>query len=97
MVGLWWSIQPAFIEECFFRGLFKTFFSFFKFEKAQKAVYVLASGMLFGLGHIPQGVIAVLSTTLVGVFFAYQHLKIKHILPFVIAHCIGNLISLFFF
>ena len=95
VVGIYWCIQPALIEESFFRGFMKSFFDAVPLGSHRTFLYATVSGLLFGIGHLPQGGGTVLVASILGFAFCFQYVRIKHAGPFVVVHFVGNFYSLF--
>lgn len=94
-VGALWTIAPAFIEETFFRGFLWTIFDRNGLGRAHPIPYVVASGSLFGLGHLAQGLTAAATMTVIGFFLGWHYSKVRRVLPFVLSHLSVNLFVLF--
>lgn len=93
-VGVLWSIEPAIIEETFFRGFLWTMFDRLGYGRKRPGLFIFWSGILFGLGHLAQGITVVLTMMLVGFFLGWHYSKVQRLLPFVLAHLSVNLFML---
>ncbi|MCH7471710.1 CPBP family intramembrane metalloprotease [bacterium] len=61
---------------------------------AHKMYAVIASALLFGLGHIYQGPLGILGTALIGLLLAWHFLRYGRVLPLFIAHGVYNTVVL---
>lgn len=79
------SITAGITEEIIYRGFLIYAFGYLYPNLSIWLVIVMAS-LLFGLGHIYQGLTGVLKTTIIGLVFSVIFIGIGSILPLIIVH-----------
>lgn len=90
--GLWIAVSTnaGITEEFLFRGMF-FFLLVTVFPELHPLLIVLISSVLFGLGHIYQGMESV-KTFLLGLFFGTLYLLFDSILPGMLIHAIQDMV-----
>lgn len=83
------ALIGAFSEEVIFRGYLLTRFEeLFGIRKAA----ILGSALVFGFGHLYQGVGGLIAAALFGVLYGFVFSKRRSIWPLVFAHAINNVV-----
>lgn len=95
-VGLLWSFAPAVVEETFFRGFGDWAARNFLSAGNAERNYVFGSASFFAVGHFAQGLTIVFSAFILGVMLSKHYLRIRNVVPFILAHAIFNAMALFF-
>lgn len=90
---VYFALTAAVFEEIFFRGLIwrLVYSSAIKFNKS--IVYVIISSLLFGLVHWENGLPEVISTTIFGVVACILYLRLRNLLPLMIAHFFIDMVN----
>jgi len=90
---VYFAITAAVFEEIFFRGLIwrLVYSSSIKFNKS--IVYVVISSALFGAVHWENGLPEVVSTTIFGIVACVLYLRLRNLLPLVIAHFLIDVVN----
>ena len=81
-------ILGAFREEAFFRSYLLTEMGEYGVAKAQA---IVGSAVLFGLGHIYQGIAGFVSTTVMGIILGYIYYRRRNVFEIIIGHAAYNI------
>jgi len=92
-----WVLLNLFIsvyaEEAFFRGFVQSSIaSSIAENKWKETIVVISSGLLFGLAHIPAGIVYATIASILGCAYAFGYIRTGNILVPIVGHFIFNLI-----
>jgi membrane protease YdiL (CAAX protease family) len=82
-------IVTATFEEVVFRGFL---LPRLRVATGSWGVAIAVSSLAFGAGHLYEGLVAIVQTTALGVFFSLAFLRRRRLLPVVLAHASFNVI-----
>jgi len=91
--NLFYHLFGGFGQEIIFRGLI--LFSFNRWKGWKYAL--LISSILFGFAHILRGVMGIIATTIIGIYWGWVALKTRNIIGVSIAHGLYNFLFSFMF
>ncbi|MCB4792299.1 MAG: CPBP family intramembrane metalloprotease [Elusimicrobia bacterium] len=83
IVLLHFCLSAGFVEEIYFRGMFRLLFNN---SSKNKLLYVLTSSIIFSAAHWEGGIWNLFEGLMVGVFFAMAYLRLKNLWPLIIGH-----------
>jgi membrane protease YdiL (CAAX protease family) len=84
-------IATGYREELFFRSYLLTYM---KQRNIPAAAAIIASTLLFGLGHVYQGIVGFAGTAVIGLFFALMFVRKRNLHSVALAHGIYNFVTL---
>lgn len=84
LVGLHFSLTAGIVEEVYYRGVFRQFFSS---GKLQAVLYILLSSLIFSSVHWEGGIYNLFASFIVGLLLATCFWFYRYLLPLIIAHC----------
>ena len=88
------SLTAGITEEVIYRG-FLVFALSFLFPEQSIWLVIFFASFLFGLAHTYQGIMGVVRTTIVGLFFSILYIGLGSILPLIILHFLVDYIAKF--
>lgn len=91
LIALYFSMTAGVAEELMFRGGGRIVWQYVTSSQCWFG-YVISSSTLFGLMHWPHGVVAVIQSMVMGVFWSTMYIKINDIYPLIIAHAVLDFI-----
>jgi membrane protease YdiL (CAAX protease family) len=97
-VGRWlvigyYALTAGIVEEIVFRGLPWAWVQQFRDTRAARAVWVVATSIVFALVHWENGGPGMLAAGAYGIGAALLYLKLRNLWPLVVAHVVTDIIS----
>ena len=88
------AASAGIVEEVIFRGLGWRVFSDLDLKRLKKPLYVIATSLVFSVGHWEQGIAGTLSAFAFGVVAALFYLQLRNLWPMITAH---TLVDVYYF